>query len=107
MAQPIKTTEDTFQTDVLENSLPVIVDFWADWCAPCKMVAPFLEQIAEEYDGRAVVCKVDVDENQSLAQKYSIQSIPTILFMKDGEVKDQVVGALPKEQLSSRLDALL
>ncbi|HUT63637.1 MAG TPA: thioredoxin [Anaerolineae bacterium] len=107
MAQPIQTTEDTFKADVLENPLPVIVDFWAVWCPPCKMIAPFLEQIAEEYDGRAVVCKVDVDKNQSLARKYGIQSIPTILFMKNGEIKDQVIGALPKEQLASRLDALL
>ena len=107
MAQPIQTTEDTFKTDVLENPLPVIVDFWAVWCPPCKMIAPFLEQIAEEYDGRAVVCKVDVDKNQSLARKYGIQGIPTILFIKNGEIKDQVIGALPKEQLASRLDALL
>ena len=107
MAQPIQTTEDTFKADVLENPLPVIVDFWAVWCPPCKMIAPFLEQIAEEYDGRAVVCKVYVDKNQSLARKYGIQSIPTILFMKNGEIKDQVIGALPKEQLASRLDALL
>ena len=107
MAQPIQTTEDTFKADVLENPLPVIVDFWAVWCPPCKMIAPFLEQIAEEYDGRAVVCKVDVDKNQSLARKYGIQSIPTILFIKNGEIKDQVIGALPKEQLASRLDALL
>ena len=107
MAQPIQTTEDTFNADVLENPLPVIVDFWAVWCPPCKMIAPFLEQIAEEYDGRAVVCKVDVDKNQSLARKYGIQGIPTIFFIKNGEIKDQVVGALPKEQLASRLDALL
>ena len=107
MAQPIQTTEDTFKADVLENPLPVIVDFWAVWCPPCKMIAPFLEQIAEEYDGRAVVCKVDVDKNQSLARKYGIQSIPTILFIKNGEIKDQVIGALPKEQLVSRLEALL
>jgi thioredoxin 1 len=107
MSKPIKTTDDTFKTDVLENSLPVIVDFWAEWCPPCKMITPSLEQIAEEYDGRAVVCKVNVDENQSLAQKYGIRSIPTLLFMKNGEIKDQVIGAIPKEQLTSRLDALM
>ncbi len=107
MSKPIEVTEDTFQSTVLENPLPVIVDFWAVWCPPCKMIAPFLEEIAEENDGKAVVCKVNVDENQTLAQKYGVRSIPTLLFFKDGEVKDQVVGALPKDQLVSRLDTLL
>ncbi|MBT4482133.1 MAG: thioredoxin [Candidatus Latescibacteria bacterium] len=107
MAKPIVVTDDTFQSTVLENSLPVIVDFWAEWCPPCKMISPILEQIAEEYDGKAAVCKVNVDENQELARKYEVRSIPTLLFMKDGEIKEQVVGALPKDQLESRLNALL
>ena len=107
MSKPIEVTTETFQSSVLENSLPVIVDFWAVWCPPCKMIAPLLEEIAEEYDGKAVICKVNVDDNQPLAQKYGIRSIPTLLFFKDGEVKDQVIGALPKDQLASHLDALL
>jgi thioredoxin 1 len=107
MAKPIEVTETTFQSTVIESALPVIVDFWAVWCPPCKMIAPIIEQIANDYDGKAVVCKVNVDENQILAQKYGIRSIPTILFFKGGQIKDQVVGALPKDQLTSRLDALI
>ena len=107
MTKPIEVTANTFDQTVIENSLPVIVDFWAVWCPPCKIIAPFLEEIAGEYEGRAVVCKVDVDKNQALAQKYGIRSIPTLLFFKGGEIQDQVVGALPKNQLTSRLDTLL
>ena len=107
MAKPVVITEDTFQSTVLENPLPVIVDFWAEWCPPCRMVAPILEQIAEDYDGKAVICKVNVDENQSLAQKYGIQSIPTLLFFNNGEIKDQVIGALPKDQLVTKLEEIL
>lgn len=107
MSKETTVTEETFQSTVLESSVPVLVDFWADWCPPCKMIAPILEQIAEEYDGKALVCKVNVDENQALAQKYGVMSIPTLIFFKDGEIKDQAIGALPKDQLVSRLDALL
>ena len=107
MAKPVEVNEATFQSTVLESAVPVIVDFWAQWCPPCKMIAPFLEQMAGEYDGKAVICKVDVDSNPTLAQKYGVRSIPTLLFIKGGEVKDNVVGALPKDQLVKRLDALL
>ncbi|MCE5249012.1 thioredoxin [bacterium] len=107
MAKPMEVTADIFDQTVLKNPLPVIVDFWAVWCPPCKLIAPFLEEIAGEYEGRAVVCKVDVDKNQQLAQQYGIRSIPTLLFFKGGEIKNQVVGALPKNQLASHLDALL
>lgn len=107
MGKVIEVTDDTFQNTVLESQTPVIVDFWATWCPPCRILAPIVEEIAGEYDGRVTVCKVDVDKNQALAQKYGIRSIPTVLFFKNGEVQDQVVGALPKDQLSSKLDALL
>ncbi len=107
MAKPIEVTDSTFQAQVMESALPVIVDFWATWCPPCRMIAPFLEQIAGEYEGKALVCKVDVDNNQALAQRFSVRSIPTILFVKGGEVRDQVVGALPKDQIAARLNALL
>lgn len=107
MVKPIEVTEATFQSTVIESALPVVVDFWAVWCPPCKMIAPIIEQIANDYDGKAVVCKVNVDENHILAQKYGIRSIPTMLFFKGGQIKDQVVGALPKDQLTSRLDVLI
>ena len=107
MSKEITVTEENFQSTVLESSVPVLVDFWADWCPPCKMIAPILEQIAGEYDGKALVCKLNVDENQALAQKYGVMSIPTLIFFKDGEIKDQAIGALPKDQIVSRLDALL
>ena len=107
MAKPIEVTDSTFQAQVMESALPVVVDFWATWCPPCRMIAPLLEQIAAEYEGRALVCKVDVDNNQALAQRFSVRSIPTLLFIKGGAVSDQVVGALPKDQIAARLNALL
>jgi thioredoxin 1 len=107
MAKPITVTEETFNSQVIENSLPVIVDFWATWCPPCKMIAPFLEEIAEEFDGKAVICKVDVDNNHNIAMKYNVMSIPTLLFFKNGEIKEQVVGALPKNLIVSKLNAIL
>ena len=107
MAKPIEVTEETFQATVLENTLPVIVDFWAAWCPPCRILSPIIEEISNDYEGKIVVCEVDVDKNQSLAQKYSIRSIPTVLLIKNGEIKDQVIGALPKNQLVQKIDALL
>ena len=107
MAKPIEVTDDTFQQVVLDSSMPVVVDFWATWCPPCKILHPIVDQVADEYDGKIAVCKIDVDHNQALAQKYGIRSIPTLLFFKGGEVTDQVVGALPKHQLTARIDAML
>ena len=107
MAKPIEVTDDTFESMVLNSDIPVLIDFWATWCPPCKMIAPYIEEMAGEYDGKAKICKLDVDHNQQVAQKYGIRSIPTLLFVKDGEVKEQVVGAQPKEQLKARLDNLI
>ena len=107
MAEPIHITDTMFEETVLKNTLPVIVDFWAVWCPPCKIIAPFVEEIAGEYEGRAVICKLNVDENHKTAQKYGIRSIPTLLFFKGGEIKEQVVGAVPKDQLKAHLDKLL
>ena len=84
-----------------------MVDFWAVWCGPCRMVGPVVEELAAEYQGKAVVGKVDVDTNQEIAAKYGIRNIPTILFFKDGEVVDKVVGVVPKEQLQEKLNAIL
>jgi len=107
MSKEIELTEATFKSEVLDSEVPVIVDFWAQWCPPCKMIAPFLEQMAEEYDGTAKICKLNVDEEQNIAAQYGIRSIPTLLFFKGGEIKDQVVGAMPKDQLVARLKNLL
>jgi thioredoxin 1 len=99
MSDVINTTNDNFQSDVLESNVPVLVDFWATWCAPCKAIAPVLEDLAAEYDGKAKVVKVDVTENQEIAARYGIRNIPALYLFKDGEVVDQVVGALPRSQL--------
>lgn len=107
MGNPITITDDSFQAEVVESSLPVLVDFWAVWCGPCRMVAPIVDELAVEYEGRVKVGKVDVDSEQKIAADYGIRSIPTLLIFKDGELADQVVGAVPKKQLVEKLDAVL
>ena len=107
MGKPIELTDDTFEEEVLESDLPVLVDFWAEWCGPCRMVSPIVEELAEEYDGKAKFGKVDVDENADISMEYNIRSIPSLLIFKDGEVVDQVVGAVPKSQLKKKLDQQL
>lgn len=99
----IHVTEAEFDEVVLGSKLPVLVDFWAPWCNPCKMLGPVIDEIADEVDGKALVCKVNIDEEQNLAQEYRVMSIPTLLYFKDGKVVNQMVGVRPKEEL---LDAL-
>ena len=103
----LEITDATFDEVVLKSDKPVLVDFWAVWCGPCRMVGPVVEELATEYQGKAVIGKVDVDTNQEVAAKYGIRNIPTILFFKDGEVVDKVVGVVPKEQLVEKLNAIL
>jgi thioredoxin 1 len=107
MAHPVAVTDSEFQELVLKSKTPVLVDFWADWCAPCKMIAPIVEELAEEYDGQIVFAKVDVDSSPLTAAEYGIRSIPTLLVFKDGSPVDQVVGAVPKAVLKQRLDSAL
>lgn len=107
MAKPIIFTDDNFDSEVINSELPVLVDFWAEWCGPCKMIAPSVEELANEFEGRAKIGKLDVDNNQVTAGKYGIRSIPSLLIFKSGEVADQIVGAVPKDQLQSKLEATL
>jgi len=107
MSEPTVVTDDNFAAEVLESDSPVLVDFWATWCGPCKMIAPIVEELAGEYDGRAKVCKMDVDSSQKTAAEFGIRSIPTLLLFKGGKVADQVIGAVPKQQITEKLDGLL
>ncbi|MES2996239.1 MAG: thioredoxin [Verrucomicrobiota bacterium] len=103
----VEINESNFQSEVLDSDVPVLVDFWAEWCGPCKMIGPVLDQISEEVGGQAKIVKVNVDTNQELARKFNVRSIPMLLFIKNGEVKDQVVGAgASKDQLKTKLLAL-
>ncbi len=103
----VAVTEANFDEEVVKSNVPVLVDFWAEWCGPCRMVAPIVEEVAKDYAGRVKVGKVNVDENQSLASKYGIRSIPSLLVFKGGIVVNQVIGAVPKSELVKRLDLVL
>ena len=96
--------QDNFEEKVLNSELPVLIDFWAEWCGPCRMVAPVVEQLAKNYEGKAVIGKVNVDEERALAQKYRVFSIPTLFIFKDGQVVDQLVGARPYDDIAKVLD---
>ena len=95
----LNVTDDSFESDVLRNELPVLVDYWAEWCGPCKMIAPVLEEVADEYGGKMVVAKLNIDDNQNTPPKYGIRGIPTLMIFKGGEVAATKVGALSKSQL--------
>ena len=107
MAHPKDISDDMFDAEVLKSDIPVLVDFWADWCAPCKMVAPIIEDLSNEYDGRIKFIKLDVDSNPKTSQTYGIRGIPTMLIFNGGSPVDQVVGAVPKTTIKQRLDKTL
>lgn len=101
----VHTNDGDFETDVINSDKPALVDFWAEWCGPCKMIAPILEEIAEEYDGRLTVAKLNIDDNSNTPPKYGIRGIPTLMLFKGGEVEATKVGALSKSQLTAFLDS--
>jgi len=103
----LEFTDSNFEELVLKSDKPVLVDFWAEWCGPCRMVGPVVEELSKEYDGKAVIGKLNVDNNAQVSMKYGIRSIPTILFFKNGEVVDRSVGAVPKSQLTQKLEGQL
>ncbi len=107
MAEAIEITDATFEQEVLKSDTPVLVDFWAVWCGPCRMIHPIVEELAKEYDGKLKVARVDVDKNSQTATQFRIMSIPSLLFFKNGEKVDQVIGAVPKQQLVEKVDSLL
>ena len=105
--KPMEFTDQNFSSEVLQSDKPVLVDFWAVWCGPCKMIAPIVEELAGEYEGKAKVGKLDVDNNQESAIKYGVRSIPTVLIFKGGKVVDTIIGAVPKVQLKQKLEAAM
>ena len=105
--QILHVTDDSFEAEVLKSPLPVLVDYWAEWCGPCKMIAPVLDEIAEEYQGRLRVAKLNIDDNANTPPKYGIRGIPTLMLFKDGEVEAVKVGAVSKSQLSAFIDSNL
>lgn len=100
-------TDDNFQDEVLNSDLPVLIDFWAVWCGPCKMIAPIVEDLATEYDGKAKIGKLDVDSNQQTSIKYGVRSIPTLLIFKGGELVDTIIGAVPKAKVVEKLELVV
>ncbi|MEJ6582663.1 MAG: thioredoxin [Crocinitomicaceae bacterium] len=103
----VEITDANFEELVMNSDKPVVVDFWAEWCGPCRMIGPVIEEMSAEYDGKAIIGKVNVDENPGVSAKFGVRNIPTILFVKNGEIADKSVGAVPKAQLTAKLDAIL
>jgi thioredoxin 1 len=107
MSNALAVTDDTFEEEVLQGNVPVVVDFWAEWCGPCRLIDPVLDELAGEYHGRVKVTKINVDENPATSMRFQVRSIPTLLFFKDGQKVDQVIGAASKPELKKRFDRVL
>ncbi|MGQ9819519.1 MAG: thioredoxin [Candidatus Kapaibacteriales bacterium] len=107
MANPIHVTDENFKTEVLKSPVPVIVDFWATWCAPCRLIAPIVAELSQEYDGKIKVCKLDVDNNPNTAIEYGVRSIPTLLFFKNGKVVGNIIGAVGKNVIVEHINRIL
>jgi thioredoxin 1 len=105
--KPIEITDDNFETEVIKSDKPVLIDFWAVWCGPCKMIAPIVEELASEYNGKVKIGKLDVDSNQQTAIKFGVRGIPTLLIFKEGKLKDTIIGAVPKKHLVDKLNSVL
>ena len=103
----LAVTETTFEEEILKSDIPVLVDFWAEWCGPCRMIGPIVEELGKDYEGKLKVAKIDVQNNNNIATKYGIMSIPALLFFKNGEVVDQIIGAVPKKAVEDRLTKVL
>ncbi len=107
MAKPFEVTDATFEEEIINSDKPAVVDFWAVWCGPCKMIAPIMEDFAIDYEGKVKIAKLDVDNNPNIAVKFGIRSIPTVLFFKGGKVVDQIIGALPKSKFEEKIKELV
>lgn len=107
MSKIIELNEANFEEEVKKSDIPVMIDFWAEWCGPCRVIAPFVDEASTEYDGKLKVGKVNVDKNQKISSEYAVMSIPAVLFIKGGQVVDQIVGAVPKKALFDKIDKVL